>query len=116
MSVHDVHLPTCLKNAIGTVTINSTVGISSLFHRTPTITLGSAFYDIEGLTCQGMSLDRFWTHHKPPQQRLFQKFKSHIIEQTQITGSFYSRFPEEWYIGKTKTWSLNTNSPKAIKV
>jgi capsular polysaccharide export protein len=116
LSVHDVHLPTCLKNAIGTVTINSTVGISSLFHQTPTITLGSAFYDIEGLTCQGMSLDRFWTHHKPPQQGLFQKFKSHIIDQTQVTGSFYSHFPEEWSIEKTTTWSLNTNRPKAIKV
>jgi capsular polysaccharide export protein len=116
LSVHDVHLPTCLKNAIGTVTINSTVGISSLFHQTPTITLGSAFYDIEGLTCQGMSLDRFWTQHKPPQQKLFQKFKSHIIDQTQIIGSFYSHFPEEWSVEKTKTWSLNTNGPKAIKV
>ena len=59
MVVHDVHLPTCLKNAIGTVTINSTVGLSSLYHKTPTIALGRALYDIEGLTCKGMRLKRF---------------------------------------------------------
>lgn len=96
MAVHDLHLPTCLQNAVGTVTINSTVGISSLFHGTPTITLGKAFYDIEGLTCRGMSLDRFWTQYKPPQKELYRKFRSYVIDRTQITGSFYSSFPEEW--------------------
>ena len=91
-AVHDAHLPTCLKNAIGTVTINSTVGIQSLYHGASTIVLGKALYDIEGLTCHGMPLDRFWSEHHPPDKHLFQKFRRHLIEQTQLTGSFYGGF------------------------
>lgn len=91
--VHDVHLPTCLKNAMGTVTINSTVGISSLFHGTPTIVLGQALYDIEGLTCKDMSLDRFWTAPQAPDRKLFRNFRNYMIEKTQLDGSFYGGFP-----------------------
>jgi len=92
---HEMHLPTCLKNAIGTITINSTVGISSLFHYIPTITLGDALYDIEGLTCKGMPLDEFWTNYKEPDKELFRKFRYYLIETTQLNGSFYGRFPIE---------------------
>lgn len=92
--IYDVHLPTCLKNAIGTVTINSTVGISSLFHNTPTITLGTAVYDIEGLTCRGMNLDTFWKEYKQPDRQLFLKFRSYVIAKTQLNGSFYGKFPD----------------------
>jgi capsular polysaccharide export protein len=95
LPVHDVHLPTCLQNAIGTIAINSTVGISSLFHRTPTIVLGKALYDIDGLTCKGMPLDRFWHHCQVPDKHLFHKFRSCLIKRTQLEGSFYSAFPEE---------------------
>ncbi len=95
ITVHDLHLPSCLKNAIGTVTINSTVGISSLYHRTPTITLGNAIYDIEGLTCKNMSLDDFWERYKEPDEALFEKFRVYLIEQTQLNGSFYGVFPPE---------------------
>jgi capsular polysaccharide export protein len=49
--IHDQHLPTLLKNAEGVVTINSTVGLSALFHGTPVITMGEAIYNMEGLTC-----------------------------------------------------------------
>ena len=94
--VHDTHLPTCLRNALGTVTVNSTVGISSLFHNTPTITLGRANYDIDGLTCHGMALDEFWHHRKAPDKQLFKKFRSYLIQHTQLNGSFYGRFPAEW--------------------
>ncbi|MGA6927578.1 MAG: hypothetical protein WBY88_17955, partial [Desulfosarcina sp.] len=91
--IHDIHLPTCLKNAIATVTINSTVGIASLFHGTPILVLGEAFYDIEGLTCRGMPLDRFWSEYTPPDRNLFQKFRRYLIEKTQLEGSFYGGFP-----------------------
>lgn len=93
--VHDVHLPTCLKNAMGTITINSTVGIASLFHGTPTIVLGEAFYDIDGLTCKGLPLNRFWTAYKTPDRKLFQQFHNYLIEKTQLWGSFYNGFPEQ---------------------
>lgn len=92
---HDLHLPSCLKHAIGTITINSTVGISSLYHDTPTIALGNAIYDIDGLTCKGMKLDDFWHEHKKPDKELFEKFRKYLIDQTQLNGSFYGRFPDE---------------------
>ncbi len=95
ITIYDLHLPTCIVNAIGTVTINSTVGISSLLHGKPTITLGNAIYDIEGLTCRGMCLDDFWTNYKVPDRELFEKFRRYLIETTQLNGSFYGVFPEE---------------------
>ena len=96
MTIHDLHLPSCLKNAIGTVTINSTVGLSSLFHNTPTITLGSAIYDIEGLTSEGMLLDDFWDSYVMPDKVMFKKFRNYLIETTQLNGSFYGKFPVEF--------------------
>lgn len=94
LSYHDVHLPTCLKNAIGTITINSTVGLSSLLHGTPTIAMGTAIYDIEGLTCKDMALDDFWQHYKNPDKTLFNKFRNYVIEHTQLNGNFYGLFPK----------------------
>lgn len=92
--VHDIHLPTCLKHARGTVTINSTVGFSSLFHETPTKTLGKAVYNIEGLTCKNMSLDEFWNDCKKPDRELFLKFRNYVISTTQLNGGFYGKFPD----------------------
>ncbi len=93
--VSDVHLPTCLKKAIGTVTINSTVGLSSLYHGIPTLTMGRACYDIEGLTCNDMKLDDFWNDFIEPDKDLFEKFRTYLIEKTQTKGSFYSKFPDD---------------------
>lgn len=94
---HDVHLPSCLKNAIGTVTINSTVGLSSIHHETPTITLGNAIYDIKGLTCKGMTLDDFWHSYKQPDMVLYEKYRNYIISKTQLNGSFYGVVPTFTY-------------------
>ena len=91
--LYDTHLPTCLKNAKGTVTINSTVGLSALYHETPVITLGNAIYDIEGLTCKNMKLDDFWHKYQAPDMELFDKYRSYIIENTQLNGSFYGDIP-----------------------
>ena len=91
--LYDTHLPTLLKNAKGTITINSTVGLSSLYHETPTITLGSAIYDIEGLTCKDMKLDDFWHGQCTVDMKLLDKYRSYIIENTQLNGSFYGHLP-----------------------
>jgi len=87
--VYDMHLPTLLKNAIATVTINSTVGISSLYHTTPTLCRGRSFYDIEGLTSKGVKLDDFWENYKLVDGELFNKFRCYLIQKTQVNGSFY---------------------------
>jgi capsular polysaccharide export protein len=93
--VHDLHLPTLLNNAKGTITINSTVGLSSIFHKTATITLGKAIYDIEGLTNKNISLDEFWLNNKKPDANLANKFRQHLIQTTQLNGNFFGRMPDE---------------------
>lgn len=94
--IYDLHLPTLLENARATITINSTVGLSSLAHQTPTLTLGDAIYDIEGITSKGMPLDKFWTDFKKPNKKLFNKFRNYLIKTTQLNGSFYGNFPLEF--------------------
>lgn len=86
--VHDLDLPTLLKHAEGTVLINSTVGMSSLFHGTPVKTLGTAVYDIPGLTSSG-SLKQFWSSREPVNAELFSVFRNYLIEHNQLNGNFY---------------------------
>ena len=93
--VHDLHLPTCLEHAKGTITINSTVGLSSILKGTPTITLGRAIYNIEGLTNKSLTLDDFWTKYTQPDHDLAVKFKQYLIETTQLNGNFFGRMPDE---------------------
>lgn len=89
--LHDVHLPALLKHAIGTVTINSTVGLSSLHHKTPTVTMGNAIYGIEGLSVPASGLDRFWTRPEPVDYELYERFRQYLIKHTQLNGSFYGK-------------------------
>ena len=96
MVFHDVHLPTCLKHTKGTVTINSTVGLTSLGYGIPTITLGNAIYDIEGLTNKKVSLNAFWKGSSSPDRLLYEKFIQYLINKTQLNGSFYGLFPVEF--------------------
>ncbi|MDR2342527.1 MAG: hypothetical protein LBD84_05780 [Campylobacteraceae bacterium] len=91
ITLYEIHIPNTLKNALGTVTINSTVGFSSLYHGTPTITLGKAIYDIKALTCKGIKLDNFWQNAIPPDRDLFQKFRAFLIQNSQINSSFYGK-------------------------
>jgi len=88
--VHDVDLPTLLKSAEGTVLINSTVGMSSLFHGTPVKTLGKAIYDLPGLTTQ-RSLESFWKRPGIVDRDRFAAFRHYLINRNQINGSFVAR-------------------------
>ncbi len=92
--LYDTHLPTLLRNAKGTVTINSTVGLSSLYHETPTITLGNAIYDIKGLTCKDARLSNFWHKQEKPDMTLLAQYRYFIIQNTQVNGSFYGLTPD----------------------
>ncbi len=93
--IHDQHLPTLLENAQGVVTINSTVGLSALWHGTPVITMGEAVYDIQGLTCQA-GLEAFWRNPQAykPDPVLHDKFRNYVIVHTQINGNFYVELSE----------------------
>ncbi|EGG1559920.1 capsule biosynthesis protein, partial [Campylobacter coli] len=57
--IHDTYLPTLLKNALGCITINSTVGLSAILEGCPTKVCGNAFYNFEGLVYP-KKLQFFW--------------------------------------------------------
>jgi capsule polysaccharide modification protein KpsS len=90
--VHDLHLPTLLQHAKGTITINSTVGLSSIHHGTPVKVLGTAIYDMPGLTHQG-SLAHFLHHPGSVDRTLYQAFRSYLLAHNQANGSVWRRIP-----------------------
>lgn len=92
--IHDLHLPSLLQHARGTVLINSTVGLSALFHRSPLKVCGDAIYAIKGLAYQG-GLDEFWRDADKTvvDGMLLSRFRSYLIRHTQLNGNFYRRLP-----------------------
>jgi capsule polysaccharide modification protein KpsS len=89
-----INLPATLRGARGTVVINSTVGLSSLTHGTPVKCLGTAVYDVPGLTHQG-SLADFFRAPEPVDRDLYQRFRQWLLEQNQLNGSVWSRLHED---------------------
>lgn len=104
--VHDVCLPTLLRNAQGTVLINSTVGMSSLFHGTPVKTLGDAIYNIPGLTAQ-CSLDNFWEVDTRVNAEFFRAFRAFLIQRNQLNGNLYRRVSSDSATGIVWSESLS---------
>jgi capsular polysaccharide export protein len=87
--LHEGHMPTLLKRSLGVVTINSTVGVQTLFHRVPIKTLGTCFYDKPGLTDQ-QPLHHFWKQPKAPDPVLSARFYRYLIAASQLNSSFYA--------------------------
>nr|WP_320010990.1 capsular biosynthesis protein [uncultured Desulfobulbus sp.] len=83
------NLSELLINALGTVTVNSTVGMTALSRRCPTIALSKPIYNIPGLTFQG-TLDDFWTNLEKPIGGLYRAFRNTVIHTTQVNGGLYS--------------------------
>jgi capsular polysaccharide export protein len=88
------HAPTLLRHAAGLITINSTLGLSALHHNCPVLVIGNAFYARDGLASRltdDSSFDDFWT--APPQvvPELAARFRQHVINHSQLNGSFYLR-------------------------
>jgi len=86
--VHDLHLPTLLKHARGSVMINSTVGLSSILHQTPVKTLGDAVFDMPGLVSQS-DLKSFWQDQGEIDFKLYQHFRNWLLTFNQLNGNFY---------------------------
>ncbi|MBX9298336.1 capsular biosynthesis protein [Chromobacterium vaccinii] len=86
--LHDAHLPSLLKQSLGVVVVNSTVGLSALHHGKPLVVTGRALYDMDGLTFQH-GLDRFWRECQPPQRELYGKLRSYLLKHTQLNGAFF---------------------------
>ncbi len=89
-----INLPGTLRAARGTIVINSTVGLSSLLHGTPVKCLGTAVYDMAGLTHQGR-LAEFFRAPSPVDRELFQRYRRWLREHNQLNGSVWSRLFED---------------------
>lgn len=87
---YDLHVPTLLNHARGAVTMNSTVGTQSLESGCPLKVLGTAVYDIEGLTYQGELAD-FWNDPGTVDAELFRCYRLWLLANNQINGNFYKR-------------------------
>ncbi len=88
IALHDQHLPSLLRDARGTVVINSTVGMSSLHHGTPVIALGEAVYDLKGLTHSG-GLDSFWEDPGAVDSELYRCLRRWMLAHNQFNGSVW---------------------------
>ncbi|NVJ71108.1 MAG: capsular biosynthesis protein [Alphaproteobacteria bacterium] len=78
-----------LKHTKGVVLVNSTVGLAALRAGAPLKALGTAIYNLDGLTDQGV-LDAFWQNPGPPQQRLAEEFLTVVETYTQVRGDLFS--------------------------
>lgn len=77
-----------IKHAVGTVTVNSTVGIVSLESHCPTFALSDPIYNLAGLTYEG-ALEEFWHQPPPPSAELFGYFRNTVMHTAQVNGGFY---------------------------
>ncbi len=81
-------LSTLVKNAKGTITLNSTVGSLALEQGCPTLCLAPALYNLPELTAQ-CGIDAFWGSTPRPDAALFALFKAVVMQTTQVNGGFY---------------------------
>lgn len=88
--VHNADLGMLLENCRGAVMINSTSGIKAIAKNRPVKVLGTAIYDLPGLTHQG-TLDQFWSNPEPVCPQLKQAFLRLIASALHERGNFYSR-------------------------
>ena len=84
------NLNAILAHAHGVIVVNSTVGLYSLRAHKPTLVLGCAVYDIEGLT-HNSGLDRFWRSPMPVDAELADKLVSTLAATIQVKGNFYHK-------------------------
>lgn len=88
LAVSDCDLKRTMRRSLGVITVNSTVGLHALRASVPVKVLGSAVYDIRGLTHQE-PLDTFWTHPQKVDRPLRDALVSVLAATIQVHGSFY---------------------------
>ncbi|GAA7764434.1 capsular biosynthesis protein [Cupriavidus sp. SHE] len=77
------------RNASGMVTVNSTTGTLALAAGVPVHVLGSAVYDMPGLTDQ-QELAAFWHAPCPPDPALFDAFRRVLRDRCLLRGGFHN--------------------------
>ena len=88
--VDRVSLPLALKHSRGCVTINSSVGLSTVIHRKKTICLGESAFDLKGLTYQG-DLDDFWEADFKPAAKDVNDFLKLLKYTSQAQGVLFQK-------------------------
>ncbi|MCV9998856.1 capsular biosynthesis protein [Pararhizobium sp. YC-54] len=78
-----------LGKTVGVVTINSTVGLHALQLGKPVKVLGTAVFDIAGLSDQ-TELDQFWAAPAHPREPVRTAFFRLLAAAIQVRGNFYS--------------------------
>jgi capsular polysaccharide export protein len=78
-----------IDHAEGTVSVNSTVGLTALTRGRPVMCLGPAIYDLPGLTCQGR-LAEFWYRPTAPDAGLLRDFHAVVRAACLVNGNFYT--------------------------
>jgi capsule polysaccharide modification protein KpsS len=111
--VHDLHLPALLRHARGTVVINSTVGFSSLFHRTPVKALCDAVYVRMGLSAD-VPLDVFWRSPPPVDFELYRRAQRWLVHNCQANGSVWCKLQVDNASGML--WPVNLRPQSAPRV
>lgn len=76
--------------ADGVVTVNSTTGTLALSAGTPVAVLGTAVYDLPGVTHQG-GLDGFWSAPGKPQLEIYDAFHRVLVTRCLLRGGFSNR-------------------------
>lgn len=79
-----------IRNARGMVTVNSTSGTLALAEGLPVVVMGTAVYDVPGITHQG-GLDSFWRAPQPPEPATFDAFYRVLVDRCLLHGAFLSR-------------------------
>jgi len=83
-----------LASAAGVVTVNSTVGLTAVRLGVAVKALGTAIYDIAGLTYPGDLAD-FWRDPRPPDPELLALFLRALVGATQIKGGYHGRAAQD---------------------
>lgn len=83
-------LYTIVEASAGVVTVNSTTGTLALAAGIPVIVLGTAVYDVPGITFQA-PLDRFWIAPTAADAALYDAFRRVLVARCLLRGGFSSR-------------------------
>lgn len=81
--------PDIAEHSLGTVVINSTVGLQALERNVPLIVLGESLYNRPEFTFSG-ELDDFWTQRRRPDVNTTAAFLSQVKNLTQAPASVYA--------------------------
>lgn len=87
--IHDFNLPMLLKKAKGVIVINSTVGLSALYHERPLLVMGESNYKYHKIVNNVNMID-FLKKPIKPNKKEIAKFYNYLLNSTQIYGNFYN--------------------------